>query len=43
MGSGQTKGMSVITWTAPSTGTYYLKVSPVWGFGKNLDYTLSLN
>jgi hypothetical protein len=43
LGSGQTKGMSVITWTAPSTGTYFIKTSPVWGFGKNLDYTLSLN
>ena len=43
LGSGQTKGMSVITWTAPSTGTYYIKTTPVWGFGKNHDYTLSLN
>jgi hypothetical protein len=43
LGSGQTKGMLVITWTAPSTGTYFIKVDPVWGFGKNLDYTLSLN
>lgn len=43
LGSGQTKGMSVINWTAPATGTYYIRVNPVWGFGKNHDYTLSLN
>jgi hypothetical protein len=42
-GSRQTKGMSVITWTAPATGTYYIRVSPVFGFGKGHDYTLSLD
>lgn len=43
LGSGQTKGMSVITWQAPASGTYYLRLRPVWGFGKDRDYTLSLN
>ncbi|HEY6011852.1 MAG TPA: PPC domain-containing protein, partial [Nitrospirota bacterium] len=43
LGSGTTKGLNVITWQAPSTGTYYIKMSPVWGFGKSHEYTLSLN
>jgi hypothetical protein len=43
LGSGQTKGMSVITWTAPATGTYFIRLDPVWGFGKGHDYTLSLD
>ncbi|MEK6742975.1 MAG: CARDB domain-containing protein [Nitrospirota bacterium] len=44
LGSGPLKGKLLIqNWTAPSTGTYFIKVDPVWGFGKNLDYTLSLN
>lgn len=44
LGSGPLKGLLLIqNWTAPSTGTYYIHVDPVWGFGKNLDYTLSLN
>ncbi len=43
LGGGQQKGMSVITWTAPAGGTYYILVEPVWGFGQNKDYTLSLN
>jgi len=43
MGSGPLKGLLLIqNWTAPSTGTYYIHVDPVWGFGKNLDYTLNL-
>lgn len=44
MGSGPLKGLLLIQdWIAPSTGTYYIHVDPVWGFGRNLDYTLSLN
>jgi hypothetical protein len=43
LGSGQTKGMSVINWTAPATGTYFIRLDPVWGFGKGHDYTLSLD
>jgi len=43
LGSGQTKGMNVITWTASSSGTYYIKMTPVWGFGKGHDYTLNLD
>ncbi|MHB8846335.1 MAG: CARDB domain-containing protein [Nitrospirota bacterium] len=43
LGSGPQKGQLLIqNWTAPSTGTYFIKVDPVWGFGPNLDYTLSL-
>ncbi len=42
LGSGQQKGVSLITWTAPASGTYYIQVNPVWGIGQNTDYTLSL-
>lgn len=41
--TGQQKGVSVIeNWIAPATGTYYIHVDPVWGFGPNHDYTLTL-
>ncbi len=43
LGSGQQKGMQVIPWTATASGTYYILVDPVWGFGQNTNYTLSLN
>ncbi len=35
-------GSERLTWTAPSTGTYYLKVSPVFHWGAGTDYQIML-
>jgi hypothetical protein len=42
-GSGQLKNVNQITWNPSISGTYYIKLEPVWGFGPNHDYTLSLD